>query len=436
MAPPKDFKVWAAQQELRRGNKENARYWLEEYGTAGKEPSKDNASKISASDRSNRRGKGQGSTSDGAVNGADAPSVAEGSTRNEQSGPSRPKKRRLPSAFSDLESGSEPDEDPGPDVYKTLPEPTSSFIHLRMQLVRFKGVYRVVRVPLTFTFANLSTLVVFLFGWHGTRRHSAHVWSDVEMYSPNWKKWHIKKCGYVPPREAFEDEAVGYYMEMRAEPEAMYKVVPKGQSKKRRMEDNNWGFDPPPATTVTVEDQDLTLGEVWNKKARKNATEGRCTNQEIAIKYDYAGWEVDITCEESPGPFYTVDPPSNLPIVVAAKGSPPIEGVRNEVLGEEEAREKTVPAILFDSQTFAEYCAGRLGSETRKKALVIFDPEEDRAHMREKAKEREARRLKNLKERRERADRGEEDEDADRESDNEYECEDSEWDIEGYGQIW
>lgn len=39
--------------------------------------------------------------------------------------------------------------------YNVLPPPTGSYVRLRFQMAKLKGVYRVVNVPLTFTFANL-----------------------------------------------------------------------------------------------------------------------------------------------------------------------------------------------------------------------------------------------------------------------------------------
>ncbi|KDQ62170.1 hypothetical protein JAAARDRAFT_189531 [Jaapia argillacea MUCL 33604] len=78
-----------------------------------------------------------------------------------------------------------------PDPHTTLPTPTSEFIQLRFQLARFKGVFRIVQLPQNYTFANLHTFIQFAFGWGGSHAHQSFVWSNVEMYSGNYKKGEI-----------------------------------------------------------------------------------------------------------------------------------------------------------------------------------------------------------------------------------------------------
>lgn len=71
---------------------------------------------------------------------------------------------------------------------RTLPDPCTNFIELRFQLVRFKGVYRVARLPLTFTFANLYMFILYIFGWSGYHSHRFEVVGCVQMYSAQYKK--------------------------------------------------------------------------------------------------------------------------------------------------------------------------------------------------------------------------------------------------------
>ena len=64
-----------------------------------------------------------------------------------------------------------------------LPQPSDTVIQLRFQLSRFKGVYRVVQLPLSFTFAHLYRLNLLLFGWSGYHLHEFEVLTNVELYS-------------------------------------------------------------------------------------------------------------------------------------------------------------------------------------------------------------------------------------------------------------
>lgn len=68
-----------------------------------------------------------------------------------------------------------------PDPYTTLSATTTSYIQLRFQLMNFKNVYRIVQLPATFTFANLHTLIQYMFGWSNSHLHRAEVVSNVVM---------------------------------------------------------------------------------------------------------------------------------------------------------------------------------------------------------------------------------------------------------------
>lgn len=77
------------------------------------------------------------------------------------------KKRRI-----EHDEASEVDQE---DPYTTLPPQTNEYIQLRFQLARFKGVFRTVQLPLTFTFANLHKFIMFAFGWSDGHAHQAEV---------------------------------------------------------------------------------------------------------------------------------------------------------------------------------------------------------------------------------------------------------------------
>lgn len=77
------------------------------------------------------------------------------------------KKRRI-----EHDEASEVDQE---DPYTTLPPQTKEYIQLRFQLARFKGVFRTVQLPLTFTFANLHKFIMFAFGWSDGHAHQAEV---------------------------------------------------------------------------------------------------------------------------------------------------------------------------------------------------------------------------------------------------------------------
>lgn len=45
-----------------------------------------------------------------------------------------------------------------------MPDPTTTFVRVRFQLARFSGVYRIVKLPSTFTFAHLPKYILNFFG--------------------------------------------------------------------------------------------------------------------------------------------------------------------------------------------------------------------------------------------------------------------------------
>lgn len=252
-------------------------------------------------------------------------------------GPSRQATEKRPSSNINEAANKDP--------YTTLPGVTSSYIQVRIQLARFNGVYRIVRLPLTFTLANLHTYLQYIFGWSNDHLHEFQVHGNVEMYSGVYKQGTMKKWGVcpVPPVDFVNPDSPHYEFEMRLwvmdhRDSAIWKVVQKG-SRKRATKEMNFFSDYD--CSAVKEDQDVTLREIWNKNLKQNASAGECSNKQVGIAYEYdlggesplfillqsltplhltASWTVHITLENE-NAFCSVDPPSNLPVVVKAKGS-------------------------------------------------------------------------------------------------------------------
>ncbi|KDR82355.1 hypothetical protein GALMADRAFT_818156 [Galerina marginata CBS 339.88] len=215
----------------------------------------------------------------------------------------------------------------GPDLYTTFPAPTNDYIQLRFQLQRFKGVYRTVQVPITYTFANLHTLLQYLFGWSGRRSHRTRVYTNVEIYTSQSAKQVgcIKKKGQVPeyPAELARDDAhlseelqevLRTRFEIENRDAAIYEVVAVGKNKGGRgyFGDYSWHYK--------VEDPELALSDIWNVDEEENLSGGE-SNETIGLIYDYeinSSWSVDITVD---GGFYHSETPGNDIHVMAAKGA-------------------------------------------------------------------------------------------------------------------
>ncbi|KAJ7482999.1 hypothetical protein B0H11DRAFT_2021759 [Mycena galericulata] len=263
---------------------------------------------------------------------------------------------------------------PTANPYAVLPPPTSSFIQLRFQLARFKGVCRVARVPLNYTFAHLYKLILFMFGWNGQHMHRANVYSHVEMYSGNYKAGHIKKYGkHAPLPDTDDEQMIQYYELTRRTDIAEYEVVMKGESTRVRGYNSFGDFSD--NAEVRVEDQDICLSQVWNEKLRRNASKGACSNKEIGVIYEYdlgASWEIHLTMDREDD-FFSVQAPSNMPIMVNGKnkGAPPIEDAQGDVFGEIEARHKTVEGMFYDANVFERYLKGEVSSYADKTSLKV-----------------------------------------------------------------
>ncbi|KAJ7685982.1 hypothetical protein B0H17DRAFT_1137178 [Mycena rosella] len=258
---------------------------------------------------------------------------------------------------------------------KILPGPTTSFVQLRFQLAGFKGVYRVARLPLNYNFANLYSVILFMFGWSGDHAHRALVLSNVEMYSGNYKAGHIKKGGRdAPPPDADDEAAMGYYEATHRTDIAEYEVVMRG----RRTAQPDWGFgDFDGDAMEQVEEQDLCLSQVWNETLVRNGSKGACGNKEMGVVFEYdfgAGWIVHITMDREED-FASVQPASHLPVMVPGKnkGAPPVEDAGDDTPGELEGRQKAIPTLFFDAGVFARYLKGEVMSCAGKTALEVRD---------------------------------------------------------------
>jgi Plasmid pRiA4b ORF-3-like protein len=186
--------------------------------------------------------------------------------------------------------------------YTTLPAPTSSYIQLQFQLADFNGVYRTVKVPLNYTFANLHTLIQCLFGWNNSHLHQAHVYTHVEKY-PRYHNLagHMKRYGCPPiPPDDMISQGLGYEADMRSwnltlANAAYYEVVPGSEVPSHSTNERNQASERPTSGFNYVErvaDQELTLGKVWDPTKERNMSKGQLANTEIGVIYEY-----DLICE-------------------------------------------------------------------------------------------------------------------------------------------
>ncbi|KAI0057849.1 hypothetical protein BV25DRAFT_1841424 [Artomyces pyxidatus] len=277
-----------------------------------------------------------------------------------------------------------------PDPYFTLPEPTTRYITLYFQLFRFKRVFRVVEVPLNYTFANLHTLIQFLFGWSGAHLHEMEVFDRVLLYKT--RKGEIRNCGRAPKYQ------IEFYWEHPEYPHR--EVFLKGNEPIWRVSTRRaqtWGFDDEDVVgTRVARDREVTLGEVWNVDDEQNlskTTGGVSSNEEIAIKYHYdfgASWEVHISCNDD-NLFLERAEPSNLPYIRKANGAPPMEDVCETGPLESEPHKKLLPGVFYSKDVFARYCAHEMYSFAAENKLDIYteaEASERRAEEQRKQKER------------------------------------------------
>ena len=182
----------------------------------------------------------------------------------------------------------------GSDPYFTLPPATDTWIKLRFQLNRFQGVYRVVQVPINYTFANMHTLIQYLFGWNGSHSHQTRVYTNVEMYRSANRKGSIKSYGqarvYPEGRvvanlsEEMQEKTLNWWNITNGEA-AVYEVVATGKNQGKTQK--SCGYFPDCGWNYRVEDQELTLGDVWDIDDENNVSKGEYRNRNIGIIYEY-----------------------------------------------------------------------------------------------------------------------------------------------------
>jgi len=155
---------------------------------------------------------------------------------------------------------------------RSLPPPTSFSKHLplRFQFIRpelsprLGGVYRVVQVPLSYTFVQLRCLIAFLYG-AGCRnetedRHLFEIQKKINMYSQTYKPFQIRS-GFTAVKLSTARDPCRYRPE--ADEDALFadddRKPSAGGSKvgaEEADESDGWTWQP---------EEEYTLGHVWSK---------------------------------------------------------------------------------------------------------------------------------------------------------------------------
>ncbi|KAJ3867962.1 hypothetical protein EV359DRAFT_78075 [Lentinula novae-zelandiae] len=169
------------------------------------------------------------------------------------------KKARVPTD-SDSSSDDNSSEEPRKGAYLTLPPLISSYVPLRIQFCRFEGVWRQVRVLTNYTFANLHTHSIFL--WMVWRSPAPGQGLGRRGDSGKYNAYHIKSKGRIGPFPDFLDPDNTHHL-------AEHYYFGRGDQ------------------FVIVEDDQSTIGQVWNRQLTHNACRGKCLDKEIAIEYEY-----------------------------------------------------------------------------------------------------------------------------------------------------
>ncbi|KAF9474160.1 hypothetical protein BDN70DRAFT_924770 [Pholiota conissans] len=265
----------------------------------------------------------------------------------------------------------------GPDPYRTLPPPTKEWVQLRFQLHHFQGVYRVVQVPTNYTFANLHTLIQYLFGWTGNNSHITRVYTNVEMYKSAYRKGSIKSYGQPPPfpeewlrpdlgRDS-QEKTLQWWNIQYAE-SAIYEVVAVG--KNQGPYKNSRGYFSDYSWHYKAEDNELLLNDVWNLDEEKNVSLGDFSNRNIGLIYEYGldcPWAVHITIDDG---FYNSKYSGNDVFVKEIKGAPSVEEKHNWASDHPEGFKKAVSDLLLVPANWKRYCRNELTTRTRRDELV------------------------------------------------------------------
>lgn len=196
--------------------------------------------------------------------------------------------------FDEFAPTPEPEHTLTPDPTSLLPLSSDTFIQLRFQLCRFKGVYRVARLPLSFTFAHLYKFILLIFGWSGHHAHQAEVVTHAVLYSANWKRGEIKKhrsfrVPEEPDREDVEEHREWVWSYARNSRDPAMRVTSRGSRRVHPPPDPNdpWDVLMAKLEVPVKKDSEVTLGDIWAMKSRNNLSKGECKNLEIAIKFEY-----------------------------------------------------------------------------------------------------------------------------------------------------
>ncbi|KAI0632163.1 hypothetical protein C8Q77DRAFT_905583 [Trametes polyzona] len=289
---------------------------------------------------------------------------------------------------------------PIPKPVTSLPDPCNTFIQLRFQLCRFKGVYRVALIPLSFTFAHLYRYILFLFGWSGRHIHEFEVYSHVELYSKTWRPGEIKRhrsCRFPEapdPDKNFDAWSAWLTLSWRAEEDPVLRMGPyrcmhdAALAYRRPLppanQDNPWDKLLAQVQVPYRYEKDVTLGDVWSRHPKQNISGGKCANPELAVKFKYdpdANWEVHITVDpENDGQYmWTTSVPSSRPELISARGAPPSENPR-KARHDIEPKHKVVPYILLRPESFERYLKGELTSVVGCAELFVQEKGRPRKH--------------------------------------------------------
>lgn len=160
----------------------------------------------------------------------------------------------------------------------TSPRETTDYIQLRFQLARFQ-VYRIVQLPLTFTFSNLHTLIQYMFGWSDSHLHHAEVFPNTVLHDEEGLLGTIKSCGRKRPPEDYELGdywAMDHWQRFVPADQPIYRVQLKVTSRKDKID-----------RVMTMEEKGVALESIWTHNEAHNVSDGQCSNAQIAIIYTY-----------------------------------------------------------------------------------------------------------------------------------------------------
>ncbi|KAH0832175.1 hypothetical protein J3R83DRAFT_13088 [Lanmaoa asiatica] len=135
-------------------------------------------------------------------------------------------------------------------------------------------------------FANLHTLIQYMFGWSDTHLHHAEVYPNVVLHDEQELLGTIKSCGRKRPLEDYElgDPIADRRLDALCTGKSAYlSRTTQGHSQKG-----------PVNSVMTMEEKGVTLESIWSHNEAHNVSDGQCSNAQIAIVYTYdSGWYID-----------------------------------------------------------------------------------------------------------------------------------------------